>query len=431
MPKMMHVRGASAPRRAFIAIPAYSGAVGAECVASLMASIEPLRLAGIGVDLCLETGNCHVDDARNGLVRQFLEGDCDDFVFLDEDVGFHSSSLVKLLTVDADLVAGVYPKKQDDEEFPVFPLEGERWANRDGLVEVEGAPTGFMRIRRSVLERLRDAHESRAFVGSGGGLYHPIFERVIEDGRRWSGDYAFCRKWRKLGGKVMVDPEMRFTHTGLKSWEGTLGDFWRKEAGLPSLKLGDALRRLKAGEATHEVFTQLHEGWGNPCAALPDALMAAYRMAKRAKGPVLEVGSGITTMVMVAAGAEVHSLEADLVWREKLLRTLDEQGMKASVHYAPMHDYGGFVWYSVPDGLPERFAMALCDGPERTYGRAGLFRLLGDRIADADWLMDDCNDSAQLAILDHYAKGREVHLLGTEGMKQFALAFKPALREAA
>ena len=423
MPKIMQVSGGNSSRRVFVAIPAYSGAIGAECVASLVPSLGVLERAGISWDLCIEAGNCHVDDARNSLVKQFLESDCADMVFLDEDVGFYAKDLLKLVTCSADVVAGVYPKKQDDIDYPVYALPGERWSDRQGLVEVEGAPTGFMRISRRCLEMLRDTHKESAYVGNLGGTYHTIFERVT-DSRRWSGDYAFCRKWRALGGKIYVDPEMRFSHTGVKSWEGSLGDFWRKQAGLPSPKMAEALTKLKAGEATHEVFCMLFDAWGNPASALPDHLMAAYRMAKRAKGPVLETGSGITTMVMAAAGAEVHSLEHDLLWHQKLSRILDDNRLSAHVHYAPMKDYDGFVWYSVPENLPQSFAYVLCDGPNRDYGRSGLYRILADRIKDADWSVDDCDDGGQLAMLNHYGAGRTIHQFGTDGMKHFCIAMK-------
>jgi hypothetical protein len=427
MPKMMQVRGSRGPRTLFIAIPAYGGTIGAECVASLVPALEALKVAGFGVEVCIETGNCHVDDARISLVRRFLETDCTDLIFIDDDVGFCPDDIVGLVKPDRDVVAGVYPKKQDDEEFPVLCLPGERWADKDGLVEVEGAPTGFMRISRRCLEALCEAHKDRQFTGQTGGVYYPIFERCVIGGRRRSGDYAFCAKWRELGGKIFVNPEMRFTHTGMKTWEGRLADSWRKESGLPSPQLSDAIKRLKAGEGTHEVFCTIYDGWGNPCAALPDHLMTAYRLAKRAKGPVLETGSGITTLVMACAGADVHSLEHDWGWFQKIQRVLDQHELKATVHYAPMKDYDGFVWYTVPDALPKSFSMALCDGPNRDYGRSGFYRVLGERIKDAEWLVDDCDDGGQLAMLEHYGVGREIHVFGTDGMKKFAYARKRAV----
>lgn len=428
MPKMIHVRGGNTPRRVFIAIPTYNGTIGAECVASVVPALGRLEAAGISYELCIETGNCHVDDARNSLVRMFLESDSTDFVFIDEDVGFDAGDLSKLLAADADVVAGVYPKKQEDEDFPVLCLPGELWADKDGKVEVEGAPTGFMRISRKCLQAMWDAAALREYKGSGGGMYRTIFERMESGGKRWSGDYAFCYKWRQMGGKIHVIPDMRFTHTGMKSWEGSLAHFWRKQAGVPSPKLLDGISKLRAGEATHDVFAQIYDGWGNPCSVLPDHLMAAYRLAKRQK-LVLETGSGITTIVMACAGAEVHSLEHDKAWHMKLQKLLDSVGLKTHLYYAPMKDYDGFVWYTVPDDLPHSFPMALCDGPNRDYGRSGFYRVIGERIKDAEWLVDDCDDGGQLAMLEHYGAGREIHVLGTDGQKKFAYARKRAVAE--
>ncbi len=201
MPVVNYRRGLdSSGPRVFLAVPTGSGDITAPCVASLLEGVQALRAFGFAVDFCIEAGNCHVDDARNSLVREFLKTDCADLVFIDADVGFDPVDLVRLCQFDRDVVGGVYPKKEEPEGFPVL-VEGSLQAEADGLVEVKGLPTGFLRIRRPVLETLRDKAES--FIGQAGDPvpYHVIFERRIEDGKRWSGDYAFCRKWLAEGGK--------------------------------------------------------------------------------------------------------------------------------------------------------------------------------------------------------------------------------------
>ena len=231
MPIIHTVRGRhrSGPH-VFIAIPCH-GEISAPTFVSFFEGAQFLDALGFNITLCVEAGNCHVDDARNSLVRRFIDTQCTDFVFIDADVGFRCEDLHKLVTVDRDIVAGVYPKKDDNEEFPVMVMPGEAlWSDKDGLVEVLGVPTGFLRIKRDVLVNLYN--KALHFTGSGGPLgmtYGVIFERGIQEGRRMSGDYAFCAKARAAGYRIFVDPEMQFSHTGAKTWSGTLGKWWKAQ----------------------------------------------------------------------------------------------------------------------------------------------------------------------------------------------------------
>ena len=55
--------------------------------------------------------------------------------------------------------------------------------------------------------------------------YHGLFLETIKDGRRWAEDYAFCRRWRALGGKIWIDPEARMLHAGRKEWIVRVADY--------------------------------------------------------------------------------------------------------------------------------------------------------------------------------------------------------------
>ncbi len=138
MAKISYLEGAerSAPVRVFIATPSYTGKVDNTYLFSLMQSIPKLERAGICVDHYLLCYNCHVDDGRNGIVRDFLLSDCTDLVFIDADVAWQADDLLKLIKYDRDVVAGVYPKRAThDLEFPVWVEPGAvLQADSDGLV---------------------------------------------------------------------------------------------------------------------------------------------------------------------------------------------------------------------------------------------------------------------------------------------------------
>jgi predicted O-methyltransferase YrrM len=351
-------------RRVFLAVPSYGEPNGITAF-SLFAAHPELLKAGYDVELCLLLGDCHVDDARNRLVNEFLKSKCDDMVFIDADVGFQAADLIRLLNYDRDVVGGTYPKRGNIDEYPAMYLPGELWADKDGLIEVLGLPAGFLRIRRNVLETL--AKDAAEYFVQGDSLdkIKQVFERLIIDGARYSSDNAFCVKWRKAGGKVYVDPDCYLEHRGQKTWAGTFGSYLRNINGLSLTGLG----KIAAGTETDHTYIELMLEWGNtPWAAQPDFIKAAVMMVRQINGPVLEVGSGMSTLAMAAAnpGIVVHSLEHDGGWYAKILRDVERLGLKnIVVHLCDLKQYPKGRWYDPPELPWLEFQMVLCDGPPR------------------------------------------------------------------
>ena len=192
-------------------------------VFAISKSREALSRAGILSSYLLLSGGVHVDDNRNTITKDFLESDCTDLVFLDADVSWQSQDLVKLCQYDLDVVGGVYPYRRKDprntsNKMPVRMKPGAEIV--DGLLEVDGLPTGFLRIRRHVLETL--AEDAGKFEKNG--EYYPlIFERTVYDGQRMGGDINFCRKWQEEGGKLYASTEMRLGHIAKQVITDSLG----------------------------------------------------------------------------------------------------------------------------------------------------------------------------------------------------------------
>lgn len=432
MPSIHYLRGRnSGPKRVFVAVPTYSGSVGAAFLMSFFEASQILHAAGIAVDLCVETGNCHVDDARNALVREFIKTDCDSLIFIDEDVGFRGEDLLKLANAKFDLVAGVYPCKQMEEEYPVLTKPGTKlFADADGWVEVIGAPTGFMKISRSAINKMVEKFGQRSFVGRGQDPdeepHRILFERTYSNGKRYSGDYAFCQKWLAIGGKIYVDPLMHFTHSGSFTWSGTLGDHWKRIHGLKEAqqqaKFERAVMSLKAGIASDEVFADLWEGWGNPFHSSDVALMKkCYEMASGADS-ILECGSGLSTVVMALANpkADIHTMENDHIWAMKTRDALEKHGLtNVTLHVHSLKQYPEGRWYDLKDVPDRHWDLVLCDGPDRTRGtRAVLFSQLETKIGRL--LMDDTGDKNQSEPLKKWAAHRTVETFGDQ--RKFSVA---------
>ena len=50
--------------------------------------------------------------------------------------------------------------------------------------------------------------------------HHNFFPIEVVNGELMPEDYAFCRRWRLLGGKVWADPTIQLTHHGAHDYTG-------------------------------------------------------------------------------------------------------------------------------------------------------------------------------------------------------------------
>jgi hypothetical protein len=163
------------------------------------------------------------------------------------------------------------------------------------------------------------------------------------------------------------------------------------------------LRALRAGEMpTRRSLSRLRYGWGNEgWSADVDYLEELARAAIAAEQPILECGCGLTTLLLgvlaSARGVEVWSLEESESWHALVSRRLARPKVGAvKLCLAPLRDYGGFRWYALPPGLPQTFALVVCDGPGESYeARYGLMPVLGARLAARALILVD--DAAHMA----------------------------------
>jgi hypothetical protein len=156
-------------------------------------------------------------------------------MFVDNDVSAIRGAITSLVDRNVDVVAGVYPKRQDPITFPMRFVPGTQGPRADpsGLLEVGGVAGGFLCIKRSVIQKLWDAHPELEYVSNlpPDNKARAIFDHYWfedENGRhRLSEDYAFCQRWRDMGGKILIDPEITMAHTGLKEFHGRLVDYMK------------------------------------------------------------------------------------------------------------------------------------------------------------------------------------------------------------
>lgn len=214
----------------YIAVPAYTGEVTADTAHSLCEAALLLARAGIKTTFDFICGCCYLDTVRNILSDRFLRSGATDLLFVDADVGFAPESVLQIAAQKRPFVAGVYPKKNDNPAFPVQFNAEELRAGGDGLVEAWRVPTGFLRLNRLVFDSIpSDAY--RIEMGGQEQTIRAFFKTVIGNGEYYGEDYAFCDRWRGVGGKIYILPELTFGHSGQKRWTGNWGAWMRSRHG--------------------------------------------------------------------------------------------------------------------------------------------------------------------------------------------------------
>jgi hypothetical protein len=231
-----------------IATPMYGGMCTGNYTAGLIKTFSTLQRYGVTVYWTQITNESLITRARNELARLFLEQkQATHLMFIDADISFEGDSVAHLLAADKDIACGIYPKKEIDWDqvsraakegkenlkdyggaFVLNMDSNDQTSNEKGLIEVRHGGTGFMLIKRSVFEQLKDHVPTyrTSSVKDGNGAYlkpltHEFFATSIDHtGCLLSEDYHFCELWRKHGGKIYANPFLKLEHVGTYVYTG-------------------------------------------------------------------------------------------------------------------------------------------------------------------------------------------------------------------
>ena len=178
------------------------------------------------------------------------------------------------------------------------------------------------------------------------------------------------------------------------------------------------------GVPTAPLLTELIRSWGNAAWSAREGFLAAcVSHALAARGPILECGSGLSTLLVGAIaqrrGLAHWVLEHDPAWAGRARAELEALGLDSVVLCRePLRDYGDFCWYDPPlAAMPRDFALVVCDGPPgRTRGgRFGLVPVMGGRFRPGCViLLDDAHREPERLIAGAWAAalGAALALMG-------------------
>ena len=163
--------------------PCYGGMVTAQHFKSCMNLKEDLTALGLGHDWLIGWNESLITRARNEMTASFLASNHSHMMWLDADIEFTTGDVANLWNMQADIAVGVYAMKKPDKQWFAAWKDGQLVKDLDRYkepIEVDYAGTGFMMIRRSVIENL--AEDAESYEGQNGRVPALYMTPIHNDG---------------------------------------------------------------------------------------------------------------------------------------------------------------------------------------------------------------------------------------------------------
>ena len=226
-----------------VCTPCYCGQVHVKYMESMLRLQLVLMKYNIGFEFYTIPFDSLIPRARNACVTRFMASpEATHLLFIDADIQFDATAVVKMLQENKGCIVGAYPKKALDmqavkENYSkttsqmeliqssvkyAFNFKPQRSHKVErGVVEVLDAPTGFMMIKKDVLRRMiahypetEYMNDVQAYQINKEDRFYDMFPSQIFEGRYLSEDYGFCRLWQRMGGEIFTDLTVKLNHIG-------------------------------------------------------------------------------------------------------------------------------------------------------------------------------------------------------------------------
>lgn len=254
----------------YILTPCYGGMCYTSYTKSIMNTVEKLKQYNIDVHVEFCNSDSLVSRARNNLIARAMSNPkTTHIMFIDADITWNPEDIIKLLISNKDLCGGVYPLKKYNWDRILKSPSGEkdtnvltRWMDKkeqsifkdlvsdkdfvqhkmlsynlnyvnnkieikNNMTEVRHVATGFMMMKRTVIEKMMKGFPYTKYTDDIGFLHgnenqfaYALFDCGVEDDHYLSEDWMFCERWRKLGGAIHIDVTINLIHSGTEHYNG-------------------------------------------------------------------------------------------------------------------------------------------------------------------------------------------------------------------
>jgi len=198
-----------------------------------------------------------VTQGRNLSVGGFMESKHTHLLFIDSDIDFEAKSIQAMVDKDKDVISVPYPMKtfnwdkmfanfkdgkiknpialaMNGNTYPMRLPNEDNFQIENGCIEVSHSPTGCMLIKRSVIEKMIEKYPemriSQPTIINGKPVEKPFLYNFFDtmfnpvDHTYMGEDFAFCKRWKDIGGKCHAIIDQLITHVGEHQYSGRFAD---------------------------------------------------------------------------------------------------------------------------------------------------------------------------------------------------------------
>jgi hypothetical protein len=199
-----------------------------------------------------------ITQGRNMCVAEFLKKGFTHLLFIDSDIAFNEGAAGRLIEANKDVISIPYPLKDmnwdkgfkmiqegkiksaldlKNKAFYRYPFkvpDPENIKIQNKVIEVTHSPTGFMMIKREVFEKMIIAYpnlridQDQLVNGKIEKLGHMwnFFDTLFDPEKRTylGEDFAFCKRWRDIGGTCHAWIGDYITHVGEHQYTSRFAD---------------------------------------------------------------------------------------------------------------------------------------------------------------------------------------------------------------
>lgn len=237
-------------RKVSIAIPCFGGNLDYRTVESILFAQAFCIKQDIEIDFQFMAGAALLPEARNLMADNFMKSDSTHLLFLDSDVSFEPITFVKCINANKDFVISPYPGKciywdelrrrisvsKNPDEVKTsreglgyhVRMSKEKQMVKNGFVEMDRGPTGFMLLTKKVFKVIQDKFPELKYTQAYSMNMQVIPKDIYgyfdmmsdEKGQRMGEDFSFCARWKEAGGRIYAYIMNDMGHHGRHSFTG-------------------------------------------------------------------------------------------------------------------------------------------------------------------------------------------------------------------
>ena len=233
--------------KVIIATPFYELKGFSPYITSLQATIRMLTANGIDWRFMELSGDSYVHRARNTMCDAFLtDPDATDLFFIDSDMSWNPEAFLKMCLRPEEVIGGAYPVKNCWNAWTSIPhwqeengqnvMKGMDLGDGSALIEAFVLAGGFLRIKRSALEKFREHYtdlwyqEPSSSPGDPGKKFTQFFGAEAIEHRFFGEDHMFSKKLREMGMKLYIYPNVDIVHWGYQHFPGNFDKFLKEQS---------------------------------------------------------------------------------------------------------------------------------------------------------------------------------------------------------